>query len=445
MTSTATDYADQEATAADLLAQVRANRAAADSAEAAILQLAVAWAAAHPAVPGDESWQVTTSHATNYLEDPGHSTEEELEGYGIPEVHWAAPAAFAAANAMSTTTGKFLLRDALILQHRLPTIYARVIAGQVPAWRARRVAQAVLGGPADVVTHIDTTIAPIADRVGPVTLTRALDEAMLALHAEEVEIAQAEEAARRHVTIDDRSAGLNHGIGDLSGRGDWKDLHDFDRALSAVAHKLKGTPAGHHESFDTLRSMALGVLADPAQALALLHDDHAPAPSKEIVLYVHLTDGAITGRDAVGRNATTGDPVLTQQIRDWCARTDNHVTVKPVIDLNTDETVEAYAIPDRIRERVILRHPTCVFPWCTRPARVCDLDHVIPHHRGGPTADHNLAPLCRHHHRLKTHAGWRYTQVAPDRFLWSDPHDQHFHRGPDGTTPLTTADGWLRR
>jgi hypothetical protein len=437
MTSTATMYADQAATPADLLAQVRANRTAADTAEAAILQLAVAWAAAHPAVPGDDTWKVTTRHATNCLEDSGHATEEELEGYGIPEVHWAAPAAFAAANGMSTATGKYLLRDALVLSHRLPAIYARVVAGQVPAWRARRVAQAVLGAPADVVAHIDTTIAPVADKVGPVTLTRAIDEAMLQLHAEEVEIAQAEAAACRHVTIDDRSVTANHGIGDLYGRGDWKDLRDFDQALSAIAHKLKATAAGEHESFDTLRSMALGVLADPAQALALLNGDDGPAPTKELVLFVHLTDAAIAGTDAVGRNETTGDPVLVQQIRDWCSRTDTRVTVKPVIDLNVDETVEAYAVPDRIRERVILRHPTCVFPWCTRPARGCDLDHVIPHNRGGPTADHNLAPLCRHHHRLKTHAGWRYTKVAPDHFLWSDPHQQTFLRYRDGSIKLT--------
>ena len=133
---------------------------------------------------------------------------EELEGYGIPEVHWAAPASFAAANGMSTTTGKFLLRDALVLHHRLPRIYARVVAVQVQAWRARRIAQAVLGAPADVVAHIDATLAPDRGqgRPGhpdPDPGRRRCSE----LHAEEVEIAQAEEADRRHVTVDDRSAG----------------------------------------------------------------------------------------------------------------------------------------------------------------------------------------------------------------------------------------------
>ncbi len=44
-------------------------------------------------------------------------TEEEGEGYGIKEVHWAAVAQFAAANDMSTTAGGTVLRDALVLCH----------------------------------------------------------------------------------------------------------------------------------------------------------------------------------------------------------------------------------------------------------------------------------------------------------------------------------------
>jgi sarcosine oxidase len=61
----------------------------------------------------------------------------------------------------------------------------------------------------------------------------------------------------------------------------------------------------------------------------------------------------------------------------------------------------------------------------------------------------NLAPLCRHHpsrlaalapqceHRLKTHAGWRYTVLEPGTYLWSDPHGQQFLRDADGTRDVT--------
>ena len=78
------------------------------------------------------------------------------------------------------------------------------------------------------------------------------------------------------------------------------------------------------------------------------------------------------------------------------------LTVKPVIDLADHVRVDAYEVPDRLKERIALRDLGCVFPWCTRPARTaCDHDHAIPHDHGGPTCSCNVAPLCRHHHRLE--------------------------------------------
>ncbi|MCW2851967.1 MAG: putative endonuclease, partial [Nocardioides sp.] len=84
-------------------------------------------------------------------------------------------------------------------------------------------------------------------------------------------------------------------------------------------------------------------------------------------------------------------------------------------------------------EVVRLRDRTCVFPHCTRPARACDLDHVIAHAAGGATCECNLAPLCRHHHRLKTHAGWTYRSVGPGVYVWRDPHGQTFLTTRTGT------------
>ncbi len=69
--------------------------------------------------------------------------------------------------------------------------------------------------------------------------------------------------------------------------------------------------------------------------------------------------------------------ILLDQIQSWCGDSRTKVTIKPVIDLNADLSTTAYEIPDRIREQVVLRDRTCVFPWCTRPARGCDIDHVV--------------------------------------------------------------------
>ena len=111
---------------------------------------------------------------------------------------------------------------------------------------------------------------------------------------------------------------------------------------------------------------------------------------------------------------------------------------QPVIDLDEHIHVGSYEVPDRLAEQIDLRDATCVFPWCTRTARRCDHDHVVPHSDGGTTCSCNIAPLCRRHHRLKTHAGgWGYTVLDPGTYLWRSPHGYRFLRDHTGTRDIT--------
>jgi hypothetical protein len=87
---------------------------------------------------------------------------------------------------------------------------------------------------------------------------------------------------------------------------------------------------------------------------------------------------------------------------------------------------------------------TCVFPFCARPARGCragehdaDCDHITPYGPDGPTCSGNVAPLCRRHHRLKTHGGWRYVPVERGSYLWTSPLGLRFLRDHDGTLDVT--------
>jgi hypothetical protein len=123
--------------------------------------------------------------------------------------------------------------------------------------------------------------------------------------------------------------------------------------------------------------------------------------------------------------------------------------MKPVIDLTADLSTTAYEVPDRIREQVVLRDRTCVFPWCGRPARGCDIDHVdeFDHDaeaegrsQPGPTTTSNLAALCRFHHRLKTHTGWHYDMVEPGVFEWTSPHRHRYRRDHTGTRRIDETD-----
>ncbi len=93
-----------------------------------------------------------------------------------------------------------------------------------------------------------------------------------------------------------------------------------------------------------------------------------------------------------------------------------------------------------MRETVILRDAHCVFPGCRRDSRACDLDHIteyLPMEDGGPpgqTHPGNLAPLCRTHHRIKTHSAWRL-QTTRRRQLYVDrPTGHQYDVSPDLTT-----------
>ncbi|KRF03493.1 hypothetical protein ASG88_22065 [Nocardioides sp. Soil777] len=132
------------------------------------------------------------------------------------------------------------------------------------------------------------------------------------------------------------------------------------------------------------------------------------------------------------------------QIRAWCGRPDVQVTVTRVIDLRERLECQGYRPTPEMREHVIVRDGTCVFPWCGRNARLCDLDHVIPYDHenpedGGPTATDNLAPLCRRHHRLKTRGRWRYEMTEPGVFVWTSPLGNAYLRDHTGSRPIGRA------
>ena len=293
-------------------------------------------------------------------------------------------------------------------------------------------------GPPTSRTGSTTTLAPIAATVGAVTLDRLVDEAMLLLYAEERELEQLEALDARHATL--HEASLNHtGIArDDRCAATGPTSHDFDPTLSELAALLT-TRRDRIRALDVRRSRAVGVLADPATAAALLAGrPGAGAAARAPRWSSHLAADAVAGlRPARPRRhrrpggAGAAGPRLVRPHRHpppACSRSSTsteHVTV------------DRYEVGDRLRTRVALRAPECVFPWCTRPARSCDADHVVAHADGGATCDCNLAPLCRRHHRLKTHAGWTYTTVETGVWLWSEPHGQQFLRDHTGTRDVT--------
>lgn len=436
-----------------MIAELRETAASLRSAQTRVFVLAAEWADAHPDDKASHGGACIHGCPTSGLpgEDFGGGCANgcvgDPDGFDdpfIPQVRWDAPAAFGAAIGRSTNAASFLIRDALVVRHRLPLLWSRVLSGDVDPSRARMIARSISGRPRDVSEDIDARVTPIAHKIGLTSLEKKIDEAMLRLYPEQREMEQLEALDRCFVRLDEAS--INHtGVADMAIRGDWKDLFDFDRTVARIATALAAKDAAlglPPEPLDVRRSRAVGILADPAAALALLSGDDAPTPAKRADLVLHITDANLVGLDPVARNTTRDRAVLDQLVRDWCGRADTHLTIQPVIDLADHDETSAYQVKARTQVRADLIAGSCVFPWCTKPARACDHDHIVAFNHddpaaGGASCDCNIAPLCRHHHQLKTHAGWRYTPVETGTWLWADPHGQQFLRDRDGTLDVT--------
>lgn len=107
------------------------------------------------------------------------------------------------------------------------------------------------------------------------------------------------------------------------------------------------------------------------------------------------------------------------------------VTLAPIAERTDDEQHgEAGYRPGRkLRHLIRARTATCPAPGCGASSHYCDIDHTIPW-PGGPTAEGNLGPPCRHHHRAKQAPGWTLEQPEPGVFRWTTPSGLSYETRP---------------
>jgi len=461
-------------------AVLRAARAAqrdAETAQVRLLESTLEWVAMHSA---------------DHVARPGRFRPVvPVAGAGAPLVEDLAIDELVAVLGMSPAAGRAHVAAAVELRYRLPRLYAAVIAGKVPVWRARRVAETTMAHTVEVAGFVDRHVTPVAGTIGVARLDALVEEAIWRTDPDTAERiahdAEHELDERRHVSID-RDRVTYSGTVEIRAEVDMLDAYDLDDALTrrAAAYKALGSKA----ALGARRAAALGDLARADLTLDLTVGTDIDVTTEAgadlesvgaltrrasgrrgVNLYLHLTleqlqsataratSVGATGHPSgagIGRAEHLRGPVPAELIRDWCGRPTVDLRVVPVIDLADHVHVDAYEIPDRITERVALRDHHCVFPHCTRPARrlapdrhATDCDHITAYDTspepdgpepggspGGATCTCNLAPLCRRHHRLKTHTGWTYTPLTPGTYTWTSPHGHHWIRDHHGTHDL---------
>ncbi|HEX2893826.1 MAG TPA: HNH endonuclease, partial [Marmoricola sp.] len=125
--------------ATGILAVARGARATANAAEAQVLASAVEWAHLHTVDDLDDA--ATWWSGTRVM---GQDTGIPIAGEGAPLVSEFAVLEFATALGMTADAGRNLVGLALELAHRLPRVWARVQAGSLAPWRAKRIAENTL-------------------------------------------------------------------------------------------------------------------------------------------------------------------------------------------------------------------------------------------------------------------------------------------------------------
>jgi hypothetical protein len=181
-------------------------------------------------------------------------------------------------------------------------------------------------------------------------------------------------------------------------------------------------------TLDQKRADALYELVVEPRAGAALE-----VPSRAVTAVVHVTvplDVLMGVDDGPGELKGYG-PVTAGQVREiafaggtvW-----RRLLVQPVSGLLVKTDPLTYKPTAETARHVVARDQYCAFPSCRMPASRCDLDHVraFDHarpERGGPTTPENLQPLCRRHHRLKTHhPGWSVGRDArTGGAVWTAP------------------------
>lgn len=171
--------------------------------------------------------------------------------------------------------------------------------------------------------------------------------------------------------------------------------------------------AGRRESSEAYAADALVALAGSGG------DTSAPGPRATI--HVRVDRSALSRGHAV-RGEVCEIPGIGPIPVAAARRLASDAILKAFLTDGADVTAVAHlgrSVPTRLRTALEARDPTCVVPACD--VRVgLEIDHRTPFAEGGPTALHNLARLCRWHHYLKSHHGYRL-DGGPGSWAWTGP------------------------
>jgi hypothetical protein len=284
------------------------------------------------------------------------------------------------------------------------------------------------------------TRAEHGDMPSRTSVNERIDRALESLDPDETD--RQHEHARQDRRVSFRPRG--QGMSSMWAMLPTEDAEALRRRLeNEISHDQADDPRTTDQRLaDALTGLAhAGTSADTSTGSADTPADGTNGPDRPAPLHITVIGAAALGLPArveFVRGAYAAFDWLCHQVLAQENETIRFTLVDPVPGAEDDpDAALRYTPSEALRRRVRMRDRTCRFPGCTVPAENCELDHVIPFNHadpaaGGPTAEWNLADLCKGHHLEKTFGLWTY-RPGPDGELIITTDTGHEYRTyPDG-------------
>ena len=292
--------------------------------------------------------------------------------------------------------------------------------------------------------HHGTTLAPPTPPTGPATADRQIADRH---HGTALDpptpptgpaTADRQIADRHHGTTLDPPTPATGPVAVQDGRSGTKSVAPSGRPLSDRRHDSDATGPPDQPPFGHQRDHRLAERSSPPMPFGIRRQGGGATPR----LGAELMTAPITpwsDRAATSPASGMRDTVIEGLgiiPADTLETLSDHLGVRitrSLVDSRTGATIETsdatYRPGARLRRFVMDRDQHCRFPGCTRPARWCDLDHVVAWPSGATSAA-NLQTLCRHHHRAKHETAWRVSMTADGLCTWTSPSGREYLTNP---------------
>lgn len=209
---------------------------------------------------------------------------------------------------------------------------------------------------------------------------------------------------------------------------------DADAAKITTALRAGGTPIEDIPRPDARRADALLGWAHRA----LTEPDLPTVARRRPNIQVTVALSTLLGLDDQPGDLAGYGPIDADTARRIAADgTWRRLLTDPVSGALLDYGRTVYQPPADLREFILARDPVCGFIGCLRPARRCQLDHLVEWQDGGRTAANNLQPECLRHHICKTVGGWTVTRADDGSTTWTSPAGKTYTTPPSRIAPTT--------